>query len=149
MKVADILDELDLFKDFRYCELEIVARYLRLEDVVKGAHIFREGEPGTYMLILVDGKITIYKGGEHGQHLLSHEGRGRIIGEMAMLDHERRSATCVAETDCQLLTLSEENLKNMAADHPGVAYRFMHCIACMLSRRLRRLSGLMADFIGG
>jgi CRP/FNR family transcriptional regulator, cyclic AMP receptor protein len=148
MKIADILDELDLFQDFPYSELELIGRYLRLEDIVKGAEIFREGEPGDYMLILVQGSITIFKGGENGQRLLSYEGRGRIIGEMTMLDQERRSATCVAETDCELLTLSRENLKNLAADHPGIAYRYMFCIARLLSRRLRRASGMMADFLG-
>ena len=148
MKIADILDELDLFQDFPYSELEIVGRYLHLEDIVKGAEIFREGDPGTYMLILVEGSISIFKGSEHGRQLLSHEERGRIIGEMAMLDQERRSATCVAETDCELLTLSGEKLKLFAAEHPAVAYRFMFCIARLLSRRLRRVSGMMADFLG-
>ena len=65
-----------------------------------------------------------------------------------MLDHERRSATCIADTDCELLTLSSENLKKFAAEHPHTAYLLMFCLARLLSRRLRRVSGMMADFLG-
>ena len=148
MKIADLLDELDLFQDFTYPELESIARYLQLEHVAKGDVVFHEGAPGTYMLILIEGRISIFKGGEHGRQLLSHETRGRVIGEMAMLDHERRSATCIAETDCELLTLGSENLKKFSVENPATAYHLMFCLARLLSRRLRRVSGIMADFLG-
>lgn len=149
MKIADLLDELDLFQDFAYPDLERVARYLSLEEVPAGNVIFREGDPGNYMLILVNGSMSVFKGGEHGRQLLSHETRGRILGEMAMLDLEKRSATCVAESNCELLVMTSENLKKFAAENPATAYQFMFCLARLLSRRLRRVSGMMADFLGG
>lgn len=149
MKIADLLDELELFRDFSFHELEIIGSYLMLMEVPEGKIIFHEGDAGNYMLILVDGSISIFKGGENGRQLLSIEMRGRIVGEMAMLDQERRSATCVASTDCELLTLSNDNLKMLAAERPGIAYRLMFCLARLLSRRLRRTSGMMADFLGG
>lgn len=148
MKIADLLDDLELFREFSYQELEWIAPYLQLEALTAGQVIFSEGDLGNYMLILIDGSISIFKGGEHGRQLLSHESRGRIVGEMAMLDQERRSATCIAQTDCELLTLSSENLKKFASERPGIAYRFMFCLARLLSRRLRRASGMMADFLG-
>ena len=43
---------------------------------------------------------------------------------------------------------TSENLKKFSAEHPGLAYRFMFCLARQLSRRLRRVSGMMADFLG-
>ncbi|HEY5801328.1 MAG TPA: cyclic nucleotide-binding domain-containing protein [Burkholderiaceae bacterium] len=146
--IADMLDDLDLFHEFDYPELEIIARYLLLQEVNKGDIIFREGDPGSYMFILLSGRIAVFKGGEMGQHLLSYEGRGRIVGEMALLDRERRSATCAADTDCQFLTLSSESLTQLAEHKPALAYHFMFCLARMLSQRLRRTSGLMAEFLG-
>lgn len=147
MKIADLLDGLELVQDFTYTELELIARYVSHEEADKGKVIFQEGEPGNFMLIVLDGRIAIYKGGEHGRQLLSSEMKGRIIGEMAVLDHEPRSATCVAETDCQLLILTSANLKKMSVEHPLAAYHFMASLARLLSRRLRRASGLMADFL--
>lgn len=147
MKIADLLDGLELFQDFSYAELELIAAYLTLEEVAQTKPVFQEGDPGNYMLIVIEGRIGIFKGGEHGRHLLSTETRGRVVGEMAMLDRERRSATCIAETDCELLILTSDNLKKMSVEHPAAAYHFMFCIARLVSRRLRRVSGMMADFL--
>jgi CRP/FNR family cyclic AMP-dependent transcriptional regulator len=147
MKIADLLDGLDLVQDFSYPELETMAGYMTLNAIAKGNTIFDEGDLGDFMLIVVDGRIAIYKGGEHGRQLLSSEVKGRIVGEMAMIDHERRSATCVAESDCELLILTSNNLKMLALEHPMLAYHFMASLARILSRRLRRASGIMADFL--
>lgn len=147
MKIADLLDGLELVQDFSYPELETLGGYMSLNAMAKGRIVFEEGDVGDFMLIVVEGRIAIYKGGEHGRQLLSSEMKGRIIGEMAMIDHERRSATCVAETDCELLILTSNNLKMLALEHPMLAYHFMASLARILSRRLRRASGMMADFL--
>lgn len=145
--VADLLDELDLFKDFSYPELKTVSRYLSYETKKQGETVFNEGDPGTYMLILAEGRLSVYKGGDSGNHLLSYEGRGRIVGEMALLDQERRSATCVADSDCAMLTLDLEGLNRLAAEYPSLAYRFMFSMARLLSRRLRKTSGMLVEFL--
>ena len=145
--IADVLDGLELFMGFAYPELKVTGRYLTRVTKQAGEVVFREGEPGTYMLILVEGRLSVFKGGETGNHLLCHEGRGRIVGEMALLDQERRSATCVADTECVMLTLDNDGLKNMATDYPLLAYRFMFSLAKLLSRRLRRTSGMLVEFL--
>ncbi len=147
-RIADLLEGLHPFQEFSYPELEVVARYLMPQVARKGEVIFNEGDPGSFMLILVKGSMAIYKGGEHGQQLLSSEGKGRIVGEMSLLDHERRSATCIANADCEFLTFNPEGLKKLVSEYPALAYRFMFCLAQILSRRLRRTSGMMADFLG-
>jgi CRP-like cAMP-binding protein len=144
---ADILDGLELFKDFSYPELNTIGHFLDRTARKSGEVIFNEGDPGTYMLILVEGRLSIFKGGEHGTQLLSHEGRGRIVGEMALLDQERRSATCVAETDCTMLTLDAAGMHRMSVERPLLAYRFMLNLAKLLSRRLRRTSGMLVEYL--
>ena len=147
--IADLLDGLDFFQGFAYRELEILAPYLGYNSADDGEVIFSEGDPGSYMLILIEGRVSILKSGENGRHLLSCEGRGRIIGEMALLDRERRSATCIADGPCELLSLSQESLERLGVEHPGVAYRFMFHLARLLSRRLRRTSGILAEYLSG
>lgn len=146
-RIADLLDGLDFFNDFAYAEIETLARYLMYVTAKTSEVVFNEGDPGSYMLILVEGRISIAKGGESGHHLLSYESKGRIVGEMALLDSERRSATCTAATDCRLLTLNHEGLGRLSADHPVLAYRFMFSLARLLSRRLRRTSGVLAEYL--
>ena len=146
-RIADILDGLTLFQDFSYPELKTISRFVTHVVYKQGEVLFEEGDPGNTMLILAEGKLSIFKGGEHGTQLLSHEGRGRMVGEMALLDNERRSASCVADTDCEVLTLSMDGLSRMSREAPILAYKFMFSLAKILSRRLRKTSGLLVDFL--
>lgn len=146
-KIADLLDGLELFKDFSYPELKTIASYLTYHEVGKGEVVFNEGDAGSYMLILVEGTLSVFKGGEMGRHLLSYEGRGRVVGEMALIDQERRSATCMANSDCELMILATEGLHRLSVEHPGLAYQFMFALARLLSRRLRRTSGMLVEYL--
>ncbi|MHB9116673.1 MAG: Crp/Fnr family transcriptional regulator [Burkholderiales bacterium] len=146
--LANILDDLDLFQRFfDFHELECLSTYMTIVSAPKGTIIFREGEKGGYMLILIDGKMEVSKSGDGGMHLLSYEGKGRVLGEMALIDFEPRSATCVASSNCEMVSLSVEGLDKLVAEHPRVAYKLMFVLARLLSRRLRRTSGLLADLV--
>ncbi|HTJ97926.1 MAG TPA: cyclic nucleotide-binding domain-containing protein [Rhodocyclaceae bacterium] len=145
--MADLLDGLDLFTGFSYPELQHIGRFVGYQGVKRGDVVFREGDPGSFMLILVEGQLSIYKGGEHGQRLLSYEGKGRVVGEMALLDHERRSATCIVDADSLFVTLDHAGLDAMAEAYPGLAYLFMLSLARLLSKRLRRTSGLLVEHL--
>lgn len=147
--VADMLDGLDLFNGFTYPELQTISRFVSYKGLKRGEFAFHEGEPGAFMLILVEGQLSIYKGGEHGQRLLSYEGRGRVVGEMALLDHERRSASCMADNDCLFVTLDHAGLDRLAEEFPGLAYRLALSLARLLSKRLRRTSGLLVEHLAG
>lgn len=144
---ADFLDGLELFQDFTYPDLKLISRYLERVQKSTGESVFAEGNLGDSMFILVDGRLSIFKGGESGTHLLCHEGRGRIVGEMALLDHERRSATCIADSDCEMLVLDSDGLRRMSSEYPLLAYRFMFSLAKLLSKRLRRTSGMLVEFL--
>mgnify|MGYP000309461615 CR=1 FL=1 len=146
--MADLLDGLELFSGFSYAELQTIAHFFTYQELRQGEAVFHEGDPGSFMLILVEGRLSIFKGGEQGQHLLSCEGRGRVVGEMALLDHERRSASCVAESDCLFVTVNHDGLDRLALEHPGLAYHFMLTLARLLSKRLRRTSGMLVEFLG-
>jgi CRP/FNR family cyclic AMP-dependent transcriptional regulator len=144
---ADLLDGLELFADFSYPELQHIGRFVGYQGLKQGEVVFREGDPGSFMLILVEGQLSIYKGGEHGQRLLSYEGRGRVVGEMALLDHERRSATCIVDKDSLFITFDHTGLEQLAEHYPGLAYHFMLSLARLLSKRLRRTSGLLVEHL--
>lgn len=145
---ADI-DGLGIFQDFAYPDLERLSRYLEPVHVSGGKVLFNEGEKGEEMLILLEGRISISKQGDRGHHILTYVGRGKIVGDMALLDREPRSATCVAETDCELLSLTQTSLERMTTQDPPLAFRFMRALARTLSRRLRLASGVLTEQVVG
>jgi CRP/FNR family transcriptional regulator, cyclic AMP receptor protein len=145
--IAELIDGLEFFRDFGFAELTVLSHYFGYLEAADGEVIFREGEPGNYMLVLIEGRMAVHKSADGAPHLLCYESSGRIVGEMALLDRERRSATCVAVEPCRLVTLSNEGLQQLAGEHPGLAYRFMYSVARLLSRRLRRTSGVLAEHL--
>lgn len=147
-EIPDLLRHLEFFNGYSGGHLEIISQYLARSTVPKGAVIFREGEPGSFMLFIVDGHVSVFKDSENGaNHLLTQEGSGLTVGEMALIDRSVRSATCVAERACDILVMTEQSLARLVSDHPSVAFQFAIGLARLLSRRLRRTSGELADFV--
>lgn len=146
-EIADLLRYLEFFQGYTEAHLEIISRYLAHNTVPKGAILFREGEPGSFMLFIVEGQVSVYRDTENGaNHRLTQEGRGRTVGEMALVGHSARSATCVADCACDILVMTDQSLARLVADHPAVAFEFAMSLARLLSKRLRRTSGELADF---
>lgn len=144
--IADMLLESSLFSDFPSAEVRSVAHYFGSSKVGKGQAVFKEGDPGAFMCIINSGDISVIKSDAAGSRVeIAVLRDGRVFGEMAALDGERRSATCVARTDCVLLTLSKESLDKMLLEQPKTAARVVRAIAVSLSRRLRMADGKLVD----
>ncbi len=145
-ELAGMLLESSLFRDFQTVDLRSVARYFRAVTINKGEIIFQEGDIGTFMCVVSAGNISVTKFDSDG-HLveLTMLRRGRVFGEMAVLDGEYRSATCVAAEDCVLLILSRDSLSKMELDVPSTAARVIRALAVSLSRRLRLADGKLVD----
>lgn len=99
--------------------------------VPAGQLIFLEGEIGTEMYILLEGRVEITVEGRPLDSLSS----GSIFGEMALVENHPRSATATAATDCVLLTLDCARFQELVRQSPEFAVHVM----ATTSRRLRRL----------
>lgn len=114
------------------------ASSLPVESCNKGQIIFREGESGSYMYAVQGGAVGIYTGyGSALEKKLTTLYTNSFFGEMSLIDHERRSATAVAEEDGTVLEIiSAENLKDLFKANPlEVDMILQH-----LSYRLKKLT---------
>ena len=145
-EITDLLMDSDLFKKVSSHEVRTLARYFGLTEMDEGDTIFKEGDRGTFMCIVGEGDVSVLKSNLDGKTVqLAKLHKGRTFGEMALLDGEMRSATCVASEDCILLTLSQESLEQMLEEVPKTAAFVMRAIAISLSRRLRMADGKLVD----
>ena len=145
-RLGGMLLDCDLFSSFDRLEIEAIAPYFNLLEVEEDGTVFREGDPGTFMCIVISGKVSIRKARYDGtvvEIAALHEGRS--FGEMAVLDGERRSATCIAATRCTLLTLSKDALDRMILHAPAIAAKAVRLVAVSLSKRLRLADGQLVD----
>jgi len=145
-EITDLLMDSDLFKRAAVQDVRAFARYFGITEMDEGDTIFKEGDRGTFMCIVGEGDVSVLKSNLEGKTVtLAKLHKGRTFGEMALLDGEMRSATCVASDDCILLTLSQESLEQMMVEAPRAAASILRAIAIALSRRLRMADGKLVD----
>lgn len=144
--IGTMLLSCSVFAGLAGADLQQVARYVELSAVAKGRAIFREGEAGDAMYVIYRGAVSVWKRKTTGQRVdIAILGGGRVFGEMAVLDGERRSATCFAEDDCQLLVLSKAALDRMIDELPRLGVEIVRCIAISLSKNLRATVGKLVE----
>jgi CRP/FNR family transcriptional regulator, cyclic AMP receptor protein len=110
-------------------ELRSLEKQMKTVKHPAGHEIIVKGENGVGFMIILDGTVTVATVQGKARKL----GPGDSFGEMALLDHEGRSATIKADTDVSLATIPEWNFKPFLKEHPEVAYRLLQ----VLSRRVR------------
>ncbi len=109
-----------------------------------GQTIFLEGDLGTEMFIILDGRVRIEKRIRGEAHLLSILEKGDFFGEMGVLESTPRSADAVAETDTKLLAITGSRFDEMIRKTPEIAVRIIRKYAT----RLREANALLEKLAG-
>ncbi len=113
-------------------------------EVKEGEYVFREGDLGTEMYILHEGKVEILSGSGTNEQLLAVLEKGDFFGEMAVLEDLPRAASARAVTDVKLLQINGSTFDQMLRNTPEVAVRMMR----KLARRLRETDELLRSSTG-
>ena len=111
-------------------ELKSIERQLKTVKHPAGHEIVVRGDGGVGFMVITEGNVTV----QTVQGKTRKLGPGDSFGEMALLDHEGRSASVKAETDVSLATIPEWSFKLFLKEHPEVAYRLLQ----VLSQRIRQ-----------
>jgi len=145
-QISDMLLNSTLLGSLSPSEMQSAARYFSINEFKEDQFIFKEGDIGNFFCIIIEGLVSVQKANQDDENVeLATLTKGRTIGEMAVLDGERRSASCIAATDCTLLLLSKDALEKMINDAPKIAAKVIRAIAISLSKRLRMADGQLVD----
>jgi CRP-like cAMP-binding protein len=114
-------------------DAEELMQQLRRRTVRKSEPILRAGAAGDDVVLVLSGHVKLVAyGADKREVVLAIRGRGELIGEMAALAGQRRTATVVAVDDVEVGYLAADELKAFLAGHPDVALVLIR----MLVRRL-------------
>ena len=94
-----------------------------------GQVIFTEGEVGTSMYVVLEGQVELKIRGKFVETLEP----GELFGEMALIDHNYRSAKITAETELRCLVFVAWIFRPFALEHPESAWALLE----MMVRRVR------------
>lgn len=128
-------------------DLALIAGRLRRERYKAGDIVIRQGDRDRRVYIVASGTTTVRVNAADSERQvrLASYARGTTFGEMALLDHQPRSATVTAENDVVCYVLSEEAFEALIADHPLIAVRLLSNIARELSARLRNATRMISE----
>ena len=123
-------------------ERERLLSFARSERHAEGAVIFRKGDPGDSLMMIVSGRIKISNSSPGGPEVvLSMLGDGEVLGEMAVFEDGTRSADATAIEDSELLVLHRRDVLPFLESNPRICVRLL----AVLSARLRRTSAALQD----
>jgi len=112
------LRAIPFFRNLPAAALDAVASQLQPERHVRGEVVFREGEPGETMYLVVAGQVEVLAGAD--QSPLAALGPGSFVGELALLLGEPRSATLRVVADTMLWSLHRRDLEILLTEHPVI-----------------------------
>ena len=112
--------------------------------IAKGSILFKEGDDGEHLYIIIDGKLKLgTSSGDGRENLLSILGPGEMFGELSLFDPGPRTSTATAVTDAKLLSLSHEKVIPWLKQNPEVSLQLL----TRLSQRLRRTNEAVGDLV--
>ncbi len=123
------LRQAPLLRELSSEALLLVARLAEQVELAAGDVLFREGEPGGRMFVVVRGRIRISTARGSGDEALAFLAPGAVLGEMAIFADELRSATAAAEEPATLLVFDGADVTELVTDHPVIALAFLKQMA--------------------
>jgi len=146
--MIQLLKKINLFETLLEPELAKIERIGRLENAVKDAVIFKEGDTGDRCYVILKGEVRISKFIHNiGEEALAVLKPGDYFGEMALIDNFPRSAHAIANSDSELYSISKTELDKILILDRELGYKLLWAFTKTLSKRLRETNEKLAGFL--
>jgi CRP-like cAMP-binding protein len=127
---AKSLERVPLFAGLSHREREQVARRADTVDLPAGRHLLDEGRLPHEFFVILDGEVEVTHEGQRVATL----GPGDFFGEIALIEHTRRTASVVATSPTTLVVMSPHDFEAVRRELPAVAERIDAAIRERLAR---------------
>lgn len=136
IQLADVLA--DLFGALEAQTLAWLQQELLWTQLHHGDVLFREGDPGEAMFLVVSGRLRITTSRpEDGQRVLGEVSPGEVVGELGLLSGEPRTATAVAIRETHAVGMTRDVFERLAERHPNAMIRLTRLIIKRQQRSLQ------------
>jgi CRP/FNR family cyclic AMP-dependent transcriptional regulator len=133
------LKNVPIFSDLNRKELNEVEKIIHRREYKKGEPIFRMGDPGLGMYIIISGVVNIVEEQESGKSTtLAVLKDGAFFGDLALLDEAPRSASAIANDSCIILGFFRPDFLDLLYRKPNLGIKILFALAKVVGERLRR-----------
>ena len=133
MKELIALKRVPLFSTLTLEQLASIDRLMVTRHYVKGESIFRKGDVGAELYVVLEGEVRIHLDHDGHEVTLARHGPSKVVGEMSVFDDQPRSASAQAVEDTTVRVLRRDRMQAIVHEHPEVLLEFVK----NLSQRLR------------
>ena len=130
----ELLKSIPLFAGFGRRELERLGQLTDVVDLPEGRVLMRQGESGSEAFVIMEGRARVERDGR----LVAERTNGEVVGEIAILDEGRRTATVTLTAPSRLLVIGHREFHALMDEMPTVRLS-------VLSELARRVRGLEPD----
>ena len=129
-------------------ELQRMAQYLEFVQLPVGQEVIAQDELGDYMVIVLDGSLSVDRGQPWGSRArLAEAHAGDMLGEMSLLDAGARLSSCVTLGPCTLAVVDARRLDEMINQEPRLGVALLASLSRRLSLRLRQVSARLSALL--
>ena len=136
-----MLRQQPLFKSFSDVQLDSLLPRGRAVHFGRGEKLIRQDDDGDSMFILVDGKADVLMQRDGVQAHVGSLESGDCFGEMSLLTGEKRSATVMARTDCEVVEIGKAVLAKSLKENPMLVTQ----LGDLLAKRRMENEGILEN----
>lgn len=148
MERAQRLSSLAVFSDLPAQDLLRLAELADWQRVAREELLFRAGEAGTHLLVVVTGRFEVFIGQEGARISLGQVGPGELLGEASLFRRSvLRSADVRALEDGELIRVDAALLGRLLDEGSGVPRAIETAVLSTLSRRIQSSGDLVGELL--
>ncbi|VDB00619.1 cAMP-binding proteins - catabolite gene activator and regulatory subunit of cAMP-dependent protein kinases [Olavius algarvensis spirochete endosymbiont] len=142
------ISKLDIFSSLDARELRKIQRFLKELRVPAGETIFREGDEGLLMYVILSGTVSISIKTADGEEVeVSRICEGSFFGEMSILEKTVRSATCRALDSCHMLSLDWKGFRTLMIRQPKASIKVIQHMLNTATSRFLKTGSFLSDML--
>ncbi|BDU50062.1 cyclic nucleotide-binding domain-containing protein [Haliovirga abyssi] len=142
-----LLSEIPILENLKKKELEKVSDIIHERKYKSEENLFEDGNPGSAMFVLVEGTIEIEKLMSNGEVVnLAVLGRGDFLGELALLNSSKRTASAKCITETKVLVLFRDDLFEFIKREEKIGVKILKKLAEIIGERLVATNKILLEY---
>ncbi len=145
---VEFLNTVEIFSLLGPEEIKSIAGLFRSHEIDRGEVLFREGDEGNELFIVMSGAVASFiRLPDGGERQIAQFQAGNFFGEMSIFENAPRSATCSSLEKSVLLGLHEKDFYSMIEQYPDIATKIMYRMLNITAQRLRDTGEFLSDMV--
>jgi len=144
----ELLSQVSLFEGFPDEQLRLLAFGSKRLFLRGGEFLYRDGERSDGGYVIVTGQVDMLVERNKREIVLSSQLANSLIGEVALISENRRVASAIARTNCELIFIPRELFKRMLSEYPHLAERLHERISLSVRGMLKEMEAVRTRMSG-